>query len=308
MKWGLVMYLHKDDRDLFQDMVSITSETLSLPIQIVEKDYYVTVILRLLAESNDNVVFKGGTSLSKAYHVIDRFSEDVDITFTEHLGEGKRKTLKYKIMKKISEELSLPILNWNRIESDKNYNHYDYSYNPVDSVTSLLTPYVKVETALMGYAFPTEEKMITNLIYQVFHDSNRELLEHAGLMPFTIKVQALSRTLIDKMFALCDYYMLNKASRNSRHLYDIYKLSEVVQMDDSFRTLISRVRTQRAQMSEKTAPSARKYGNIRDISNKIVSSGFYRKDYEEQTSMLLSQQIPYDRVILRYDKLMKRWF
>lgn len=38
-------------------------------------------------------MFKGGTSLSKAFHVIDRFSEDIDITFTEHLGESRRKKL-----------------------------------------------------------------------------------------------------------------------------------------------------------------------------------------------------------------------
>ena len=40
---------------------------------IVEKDYYVTMILKELVQRNTNVVFKGGTSLSKAYHVIDRF-------------------------------------------------------------------------------------------------------------------------------------------------------------------------------------------------------------------------------------------
>ena len=72
---------------------------------------------------------KGGTSLSKAYHVIDRFSEDIDITFEEYLGEARRKKIKYQLLQPISEDLDLAIDNWKSIESDKDYNHYDFSYD-----------------------------------------------------------------------------------------------------------------------------------------------------------------------------------
>ena len=47
--------------------------------------------LYLLSQKEIEIIFKGGTSLSKAYGVIDRFSEDIDITFKEHLGESRRK-------------------------------------------------------------------------------------------------------------------------------------------------------------------------------------------------------------------------
>ena len=56
----------------------------------------------------DNCVFKGGTSLSKGFHAIDRFSEDIDITFDEHIGESRRKKLKNVVLRGISEELGLP--------------------------------------------------------------------------------------------------------------------------------------------------------------------------------------------------------
>ena len=80
------------------------------------------------------MVFKGGTSLSKAYHVIDRFSEDIDITFEEHLGEARRKKkIKYQLLQPISEDLDLEIDNWKSIESDKDYNHYDFVYDSVCS-------------------------------------------------------------------------------------------------------------------------------------------------------------------------------
>ena len=64
--------------------------------------------------------------------MLNRFSEDVDITFSEHIGEAKRKKLKYNVMKEISEELDMPISNWDEIESDKNYNCYIFTYVPLD--------------------------------------------------------------------------------------------------------------------------------------------------------------------------------
>lgn len=85
------MYLHKENRELFRDVILLVSERSEVSEDIVEKDYYVTMILKKLSEIDYPVVFKGGTSLSKAFHVIDRFSEDIDITFTEHLGEARRK-------------------------------------------------------------------------------------------------------------------------------------------------------------------------------------------------------------------------
>ena len=46
---------------------------------IIEKDYYVTEALRIVAGSADRIIFKGGTSLAKGWNLIQRFSEDIDI-------------------------------------------------------------------------------------------------------------------------------------------------------------------------------------------------------------------------------------
>ena len=92
------MYLHKD-REMFKDVVEQTAEQSGRTPIVVEKDYYVTLILKLLAEQLDLCVFKGGTSLSKGYHVINRFSEDIDITFKEHIGESRRKKLKNVVLR-----------------------------------------------------------------------------------------------------------------------------------------------------------------------------------------------------------------
>ncbi len=96
------MYLHEDN-DNFKELLEQTADFTGRTAAVVEKDYYVTLILRLLSEKLDNVVFKGGTSLSKGYHAISRFSEDIDITFDEHIGEARRKKLKNSVILGISQ-------------------------------------------------------------------------------------------------------------------------------------------------------------------------------------------------------------
>ena len=300
------MYLHKEE--FFKDIVMDVSNRSGMTEDIVEKDYYITLILRELAGRNDDIVFKGGTSLSKAHHIIDRFSEDVDITFTEHIGSARRKKLKYDIIGKISEEIELPILNWDKIESDKEYNHYDFGYESISEIQNPIPPTVILETALMSYAFPTEEKEITSIIYDNLLESDKEILEQYDLLPFSMKVQSLNRTLIDKMFALCDYYMLDKARRNSRHLYDVYKLYPYVTEDNEFYNLFQEVRFHRSKMDIKVAPAAREDVDILGVVRKLCDEDFYKDDYENRTKGLISDNLSYDEVILFFKQLMERVF
>lgn len=75
--------------------VAQTSERVGLPPQAVEKDWWVTMTLKALFESScrDFITFKGGTSLSKGWHVIERFSEDIDIAIGELPGTTSRSAI-----------------------------------------------------------------------------------------------------------------------------------------------------------------------------------------------------------------------
>lgn len=80
------LHLHEDE---FQELIDATATTLHLPPEAIRKDYFITMILQQLEQSEfkDNVVFKGGTSLSKCYpNSIERFSEDIDLTLIPDLG------------------------------------------------------------------------------------------------------------------------------------------------------------------------------------------------------------------------------
>lgn len=290
------MYLHKN-KDSFKEIIDQVASKNMIAPEIVEKDYYVTLILRLLSEKLENIVFKGGTSLSKGFHVINRFSEDIDITFDEHIGESRRKKLKYKVLKVISEELSLPISNWNLIQSDRDYNAYLFEYNSVFGFDDDKMPqYVKLETSLGSYSFPTQCVEITNYIGDYLEKNGKnELTKELRLDKFTMMLQSLERTYIDKIFALCDYYIAKKSKRYSRHLYDIYMLTPLISFDDDFKSLIKEVRFQRNHMPN--CPFAKEGVSISNLISSFCKEDFYKEDYLSITNYFTNYPIEYSKVI-----------
>ncbi|NCQ11442.1 MAG: nucleotidyl transferase AbiEii/AbiGii toxin family protein [Bacteroidetes bacterium] len=103
------MILHKNE-NLFNDLLLTTSSVLGIPFSFVEKDYWITLVLSRLSKSKffDVSVFKGGTSLSKAYNLIERFSEDVDIAIINDKDKtgNEIKTIIRTIEKEITPDLT----------------------------------------------------------------------------------------------------------------------------------------------------------------------------------------------------------
>lgn len=290
------MYLHRD-RETFKDMVEQAADSSGRTPVVVEKDYYVTLILKLLSEQLTECVFKGGTSLSKGFHVIDRFSEDIDITFKEHIGESRRKKLKNVVLKGISEELGMPVANWEETQSDRDYNAYLFSYESVFGLQDDRLPqYVKLETALGSYSFPTQTVEIRNYIGDYLEGRGRtDLAEQFSLGRFSMNLQSLERTYIDKVFALCDYYLQGKSKRYSRHLYDIYKLTPLIEFYDEFAVLVREVREHRSKM--RICPSADETVDVPAVILEFSDNSFYREDYQSITDYFAEDMVPYDDVI-----------
>jgi predicted nucleotidyltransferase component of viral defense system len=92
------MILHENPK-LFEQAIRFTAHTLNLKEIFIEKDYWITFALKNIFESDfsENIVFKGGTSLSKCYKMINRFSEDIDlalISTAECTGNNIKRQLK----------------------------------------------------------------------------------------------------------------------------------------------------------------------------------------------------------------------
>ena len=128
-----------DEKDTFEQLVLRTSEFLGVKAEIVEKDYFVTLFLKRIVAVMPDIVFKGGTSLSKCYHIIKRFSEDIDLNLQSETKppESKRKQLKTNIIQLIS-DLDFELTNADAIKSRRDYNRYI-----IDYPSSLSAAYLK---------------------------------------------------------------------------------------------------------------------------------------------------------------------
>lgn len=296
------MLLHKD-REQFKAVLNAVSNELGVPVTIVEKDYYVTMILKQLAIKAPGCVFKGGTSLSKCYHAINRFSEDIDITFSDKLSQGERQKLKNQIIAGISEYLDLTIIDWDNTRSRRDYNCYTFKYSPIEGyVPESLIEGVKMEVVLGSISFPTVEMEVDSYIYQVLKVDNMDFIREYELEPFIMTLQSIERTFIDKVFALCDYYIKDDVNKHSRHIYDLYKLLPQITFNDIFKQLVEDVRNERLKMP-KMCPAAEAGIDINECLQVIVDKRIYEKDYDEITSYFQKERVDYDEAIGVIDKI-----
>ena len=275
------MNLHHD-KEAFKELVVAAANELAISASVIEKDYYVTIILKALSESLDDIVFKGGTSLTKCYQLLDRFSEDTIVNVMDTYG--------------------FSITNLDATRSRRNYNCYRADYPSMYEKSNVLKPELVVETYVALLPFPTTKRTVDNYIYRFLKKINKmDLALKYDLMPFEILTQTIERTLVDKVFALCDYYIQGEVTGHSRHLYDIYKIFNAIGINDEVRKLIPEVRKVRAELD--ICPSAKENVCITNILNEIIEKQVYKKDYKSVTMGLLFIPETYDTVIASIQKL-----
>lgn len=287
-------FLH-NDKEQFSDAINLTAYQTGVMAQAVEKDYYVSLILRKLAQRIPFIVFKGGTSLSKCHGVIKRFSEDIDITIDTEITQGQKQRVKSAIVE-IAAELDMVVTNLNETHSRRDYNRYIIAYPSVlPTASDAVQSAVLLETSFKTISFPTVELPVRSYIGTMMESEAPDLIKDFELEPFSMKVQGLDRTLADKIFAICDYYMQNTVQKHSRHLYDIHMLLPLVPMDENFRELMRDVREDRK--ASPVCVSAQDEVDIPAVLQQIIKENAYRSDYNNLTTQLLEEPIAYETVI-----------
>ena len=287
-------YLHKN-REQFREAVARTAADTGFVAEAVEKDYYVSMILREMSETLPFAVFKGGTSLSKCYRVIKRFSEDIDLTADIPLSQGQKKKMKYSLID-VLHKLGLNVINLDETRSRRDYNRYEIAYDSVfSSYYNSISSVIMLETSFTACSFPTVIMPVESMVGDMLKAEAPELLEKYELNAFRMKVQGLDRTLADKVFAVCDYYLQNRVRKHSRHLYDIYMLLPLVRQDEAFRTLVQEVRTVRKPSL--ICLSAKDGVDIPALLTEIIRNEVYREDYRNLTEKLLEEKVDYDTAV-----------
>lgn len=284
------------DKHLFEQVIlKVASET-GIDPSIIEKDYYVTLFLKKIVKLHPNIIFKGGTSLSKCYKVIARFSEDIDLSIdTQNKPtEGQRKKLKENIVS-IVNELNFSLDNHDEIKSRRDYNRYIIDYPTLFS-SNFLKEHLIVETAVQIKSYPVERLFASSIIYDYLKRNNYdELINKHHLESFELNVQSASRTFIDKLYALCDYYLNNTIQEHSRHIYDIYKLFDIISFDDELRQLATEVCE--ARKPYKQYHSAKNGIDMNTLLQEVINKEVYKNDYESITSKMLFENVSYSTAI-----------
>jgi len=235
------MILHKNRED-FRNLIQLTAEYFKTTPVYVEKDYWVTYVLRNLFNSEyaDKIIFKGGTSLSKAYFLIERFSEDVDLQLINFEGSENKKK---RLMKKIEEAATDGLIaqpNHTRESKSGNIRKTVYKYDRVfDGDFFQASDDFIFEINGMSIPEPWEEKEIRSDISRYLLEKGMEdVVEEFGLESFRVNVLNKERTFVEKIFAVMDYSFeddyMGELQKKIRHIYDISRLYSDAEVREIF--------------------------------------------------------------------------
>lgn len=182
------MMLH-DNRDLFRQIVLLASEAMRIDSGIIEKDYYVTMFLKSLVARQPQILFKGGTSLSKCYRLIKRFSEDIDLNLVceKRPSEGQRRHLKENIVSTIK-EFGFELTNPEQVRSRRDYNKYIIDFPSVFDFTDI-KQYLIVETSVFLRSYPSRKMTAASFIYDYLTFRKRPLHCRIHGKKLTVRLQ-----------------------------------------------------------------------------------------------------------------------
>jgi predicted nucleotidyltransferase component of viral defense system len=228
--------------------IQIAEET-GMSAFAVEKDWWVSRTLEIIFQMDiaKHLVFKGGTSLSKAWNLINRFSEDIDLaidmdffmTPTKNWSKGERTKLRKtageystsiffveleaEFLKRGFENLHFTIVETS--ESDRDPRVLEIQYpNLIEQQTDYMLPRIQIEVSCRSLREPFSIQKFGSLVDEVYFE--REFAQSFFQVP-TVNPE---RTFLEKIFLLHEEFKRPeekmRVDRLSRHLYDVYHLTK----------------------------------------------------------------------------------
>ena len=278
-----------NDVSFYRIIKSVSSITL-IPESIVEKDYYVFMVLKLMYSQNNEVMFKGGTSLSKAWRVLNRFSEDIDLNLRPEVPSTD--SHRTRLANSVSLALDTLDLDYDKssIYSRREYNTVLAKYNCSNKSSYLLSD-LKIET------MANKRGKILNATYTNLPISNyiwdamgsnpkyRQVFVSFGLEPFYMPVQNMDVTFVEKVMSLTNNYIRGRSERLSRHLYDIYCMGIFGNLM-SFNLASTMSLTKKYLMERNNDICLRQDRPASQILIEALRSDFYLYDFNNSTTVM----------------------
>jgi len=301
-----------------------------LSLLAIEKDWWVTMTLRALfdCECADHIVFKGGTSLSKAWNLIERFSEDIDIAIDRKFfgfdGELKRKQInnlrrascsyiKNKLQNELNQKLQdNGIIDYSLFVPETEDSTKDPQIIEIH-FKSLFTPdYIRdkvvIEIGARSLIEPSENIQLRSIIADYFPEAKYS--DEFFIVPTVIP----QRTFLEKAFLLHEEFQKQqeniRVDRMTRHIYDLEKLMDtnyaIEALNDRglYNTIVEHRRTLTAMKEVDYSTHAPETINF--VPPDPVMN-LWRADYEKMKNMIYGKYLPFDELIDRIKELNERF-
>ncbi len=324
---GFIKLSEKDRLNIFNQ----TSERTGLPSSAIEKDWWVTLSLNIIFSLPyaNQIVFKGGTSLSKAWNLIERFSEDIDLAIDRnHLGfEGELSKTQVAKLRKASysfigtnfykdiqtELIKLGVQNYELVVQETKNTDTDpliieLRYQSLTEESEYLRPRVLIEVGARSLMEPVDNKAIMSIASSEFKELSFAEKE------ITIPVVSPKRTFLEKIFLLHEEFQkdirLIRVERMSRHLYDLERLMDTVHGLEALKDgeLYNTIVEHRKNFNVLRGID---YANHSPKSIKITPPEETMKDWQKdyktmQESMIYGDTISFDKLMQRISELNAR--
>ena len=293
----------------------------NLPPQAVEKDAWVTQILRMIftSEVANHLIFKGGTSLSKAFHLIERFSEDIDLGidhkylgFDGNLSKGQIRKLRrachifvsnelYQLLQKqltaygVDASLYEMVVENTQV-SDQDPETIKVNYQSLFEDVSYLPKRVLIEVSARSLIEPNEEIAIQSMIDEQYPETG------FSEEKFTVNATSPQKTFLEKLILLHEEFQKPQEKirhlRMSRHFYDI---GQILNSDYGVKALKNTTLFESiiAHRSVLTPMKTTDYNSLTLKNLNIIPPGElienYKSDYKEmQDSMIHGESLDFD--------------
>ncbi|MBN9293726.1 MAG: nucleotidyl transferase AbiEii/AbiGii toxin family protein [Flavobacteriia bacterium] len=312
---------------LLEQMSTLTG----YPALVIEKDWWVCLVLKAVFQSEyaDSIIFKGGTSLSKAYQLVERFSEDIDLIIDRHLlgfdelnSKSQIKKLRKAsggfIINEFREELiqqlsnlgidsSLYEIKYNdEVDDTSDPNTLELHYqSAIDTDNDYIQKRVLLEVGARSLTEPSEKKAVISFIDKEFSHLPFALPE------FNVQVVKPIRTFIEKTLLLHEEFSKPtdkiRTDRLTRHLYDLEKMMDTehgitaITDDELFNTIVEHRKS--VTPIRGIDYSNHKKGKLKIVPPQEVIQD-WENDYKEmQQNMMAGESLPWNALIERIKEI-----
>lgn len=281
---------------------------LGLTEQFIEKDYYVTEALRIVASQwPTQVIFKGGTSLSKGWKLIERFSEDIDLflnkqAFVPPLGANKIDRELVAIESAVGNHPGLTLQPDAGKRKRGVFRNSYFNYPQQFIGNQAIANRVFLEMGTRSGTYPTKTVEMSSYLAEFLREIGSSL-DAEDELPFSMLLLDFRRTFVEKLFTIHSKVMKSQQDGQSigtyaRHYYDLFclaKKSEVREMlntDEYTQIKEDCDRVSREHFTDYQPPEEMKFSNSLAMFPTGELGKTIAREYEQQCSRLCYGNYP----------------